>query len=129
MIEKSINHLQLDTITLKSLEFSGNHGYYDEERQEGNHFELDVIAKGNFKQSIEGDNLEKTFNYEIVKEVADKVFSGPSEKLIETLCTRIGNEIFERSAITKELIVSLRKLNPPIGVPAEYAEITMRWNR
>lgn len=119
----------MDTITLKSLQFSGKHGYYDKERQKGNHFELDVIAKGDFKKSIDGDNLDRTFNYEIVKEVAQKVFEGPSEKLIETLCSRIGNEIFERSTITKELTVSLRKLNPPIGVPADYAEITMTWNR
>lgn len=127
--QKSIKHLHLDTITLKSLEFYGKHGYYDEERQEGNHFELDVIAKGDFKKAIDEDNLKKTFNYEIVKEVAQNVFDGPSEKLIETLCSRIGNEIFERSTITQELTISLRKLNPPIGVPAEYAEITMTWNR
>jgi len=117
-MQNAINHLHLDTITLKSLEFSGKHGYYDEERQEGNHFELDVIAKGNFKTAIK-----------IVKEVAQKVFNGPSEKLIESLCSHIGNEIFERSTVTKELTISLRKLNPPIGVPAEYAEITMTWTR
>lgn len=121
--------MHLDTITLKSLEFYGNHGYYDEERQKGNHFELDVIAKGDFKAAIKDDDLDKTFNYEIVKEMAQRVFNGPSEKLIETLCSRIGNEIFERSTITKELTISLRKLNPPIGVSAEYAEITMTWNR
>lgn len=119
----------MDTITLKSLKFSGKHGYYDKERREGNHFELDVIAKGNYKAAIANDDLDQTFNYEIVKEVAQRVFKGPSEKLIESLCSRIGNEIFERSTITKELTISLRKLNPPIGVPAEYAEITMRWNR
>lgn len=119
----------MDTITLKSLKFRGKHGYYDEEREEGNHFELDVIAKGTFRDSIEQDNLELTFNYEIVKEVAQEVFEGSSEKLIETLCKRIGDEIFDRSPITKILTVSLRKLNPPIGVPAEYAEITMTWTR
>lgn len=111
------------------MEFTGKHGYYDEERQEGNHFELDVIAKGDFKKSIKNDDLDQTFNYEIVKEVAQNVFNGPSEKLIETLCNRIGNEIFEQSAIIKELTISLRKLNPPIGVPAKYAEITMTWKR
>lgn len=119
----------MDTITLKSLEFYGKHGYYDEERLEGNHFELDVIAKGDFKSSIADDNLGLTFNYEVVKEVAQSVFDGPSEKLIETLCKRIGDKIFEQSAVVKELTVSLRKLKPPIGVPAKYAEITMTWKR
>lgn len=111
------------------MEFTGKHGYYNQERQEGNHFELDVIAKGNFKAAIEDDNLDLTFNYEIVKKVAQDVFNGPSEKLIETLCLRIGDQIFDRSTIVKELTISLRKLNPPVGVPAEYAEITMTWNR
>lgn len=119
----------MDTITLKSLEFHGKHGYYDEERREGNHFELDVIVRGNFQPAIDDDNLDETFNYEVVKEIGEQVFNGPSEKLIETLCKRIGDEIFERSDVVKELIVSLRKLNPPIGVPAQYAEITMKWNR
>lgn len=119
----------MDTITLKSLEFTGKHGYYDEERQKGNHFELDVVAKGNFKVAIEEDDLDQTFNYEMIKEIAQRVFNGPSEKLIETLCSQIGNQIFEQSTITKELTVSLRKLNPPIGVPAKYAEIKMTWYR
>lgn len=119
----------MDTITLKSLEFHGKHGYYDEERQEGNHFELDVIARGNFRSSIDNDNLDLTFNYEVVKEIAQRVFKGPSEKLIETLCKRIGDEIFEQSPVVMELKVSLRKLNPPIGVPVKYAEIAMTWNR
>lgn len=119
----------MDTITLKSLKFHGKHGYYDEERQAGNHFELDIIAKGNFKAAIDNDNLNLTFNYEVVKEIAETVFSGPSEKLIEALCSRIGDEIFEHSTVVKELTVSLRKMNPPIGVPSRYAEITMTWNR
>lgn len=121
--------MHLDTITLKSLEFHGTHGYYDEERREGNHFELDVTAKGDFKAAIENDNLDLTFNYEVVKEIAWNIFSGPSEKLIETLCRRIGDEIFARSPRVQVLIVSLRKMNPPIGVPAHYAEIMMTWTR
>lgn len=119
----------MDTITLKSLEFQGKHGYYDKERLEGNRFELDVIARGDFKSSIENNNLDLTFNYEVVKKIAGNVFNGPSEKLIETLCKRIGDKIFEQSPMVKELKVALRKLNPPIGIPAKYAEITMTWNR
>lgn len=119
----------MDTITLKSLKFQGKHGYYNEEREKGNHFELDVIAKGDFKAAIEDDNLDLTFNYEIVNQIAQKIFNGPSEKLIETLCQRIGKNIFEHSPLVDELTVSLRKLDPPIGVPTKYAEIKMTWNR
>lgn len=111
------------------MTFHAGHGYYESERLDGNHFELDVIAEGNFRSSTKNDDLKKTFNYEIVEDVANKVFEGPSEKLIETLCEKIGAEIFDRSTNIASLTVSLRKLSPPIKTPAAYAEITMEWKR
>ncbi len=118
-----------DIITLKSLKFHGYHGYYDEERKEGNHFETDIIAKGDFKQSIRQDHLNKTFNYELAESTARKVFDGEPEKLIESLCFKIGENLFNASPAITELVVSVRKMNPPVNSPAEYAEITMTWNR
>lgn len=119
----------MDKITLKSLAFHGRHGYYENERLEGNQFELDVSAEGNFRPSIKNDDLNSTFNYEIVETVAKDVFEGTSEKLIETLCDKIGSEIFKQCENITTLSVSLRKLSPPIKTPAAYAEITMKWKR
>lgn len=119
----------LDQITLKGLKFYGKHGYYDEERKTGNNFELDVKASGYFKESIKNDDLTKTFNYELVEEVAREVFSGKSEKLIEKLCFLIGETLFEKSPEIKLLVVSVRKLNPPIKTESDYAEIMMEWKR
>jgi 7,8-dihydroneopterin aldolase/epimerase/oxygenase len=119
----------LDIITLKSLKFHARHGYYESERSGGNHFEIDVIAKGDFKRSIEGDNLENTFNYELVSQLVADVMFGESEKLIEALCNKIGEQIFEVSKNVKKLKVSVRKMNPPIKTESEYAEITMKWKR
>lgn len=119
----------MDKITLKSLQFYAKHGYYDSERQEGNKFELDVTASGNFKKAIQNNDLNNTFNYEIVERIAGNVFAGPSEKLIETLCEKIGEQIFAECENIATLKVSLRKMNPPIKVTAKYAEITMKWKR
>tara|TARA_R100001143_G_C3360849_1_gene135467 strand:+ start:16387 stop:16746 length:360 start_codon:yes stop_codon:yes gene_type:complete len=119
----------LDKITIKSLKYSGLHGYYDREREDGNVFEIDATAKGDFKSAIENNDLDQTFNYEIVEEVAGKILAGKSEKLIETLCKKIGDDLFERSPHVKELAITVRKLNPPIKTPAAYAEITMVWKR
>lgn len=119
----------MDKITLKSLQFHAKHGYYDNERLKGNNFELDVSAEGDFKKSIQNNSLDNTFNYEIVEQIADDVFSGASEKLIESLCEKIGERIFTECKNVMRLKVSLRKMDPPIKVPAEYAEITMKWKR
>lgn len=119
----------MDTITIKSLSFRGKHGYYDEERSAGNNFEVDVQVRGYFKKSIEDDNLSGTFNYELAESAAKEVFSGPSEKLIEKLCYKIGEILFRKAKNVEELKVTVRKLNPPLTVKTEYAEITMEWKR
>lgn len=118
-----------DTITLKSLALHAKHGYYDEEREKGNRFEIDLTASGNFRRSSDGDDLTQTFDYEKAEQVVLDVMNGPPEKLIETLCQKIGNHLFSEFTMIKALSVTVRKLNPPIQTPAAYAEITMRWNR
>jgi dihydroneopterin aldolase len=119
----------LDKITLKALKFHAPHGYYDNERIDGNAFEVDVIAFGDFRKAVSDDDLELTFNYERVQKVAEEVMNGPSEKLIETLCYLIGEKLFKQSSSLSKLNVSVRKMNPPIKTAVEYAEITMKWKR
>lgn len=119
----------LDIITLKSLKYHGKHGYYEEEREKGNHFEVDIIARGFFKKAAEQSDLDETFNYELADSTARKIFDGTPEKLIETLCVKIGNTLFDLAPAVRELTVSVRKLNPPVESVAAYAEVTMSWKR
>lgn len=119
----------LDNITIKSLKYRARHGYYDQEREDGNDFELDISASGFFKKSISHNDLSSTFDYERAHNIANRIMAGTSEKLIETLCFKIGENIFGQFTHIKKLSVSLRKMNPPVSNPAEYAEITMKWKR
>lgn len=120
----------MDRITIKSLSFHAKHGHNQQERKDGNYFEVDVIVYGSFSGASEQDNdLQQTFNYQQAEEVARRVMFGKSRKLIETLCTEIGNQIFDQFPIVKKLKVSVRKLSPPIETKAAYAEITQEWKR
>jgi 7,8-dihydroneopterin aldolase/epimerase/oxygenase len=119
----------LDTITLKSLSYHSGHGYYDRERTEGNQFEVDVTAMGDFRKAIVNDSLSDTFDYEKAEEIVNRIMNGKSEKLIEKLCSRIGDELFIKLPSATQLFVTVRKLNPPLKTKAEFAEITMQWKR
>ncbi|MDX1591225.1 MAG: dihydroneopterin aldolase [Balneolaceae bacterium] len=119
----------MDTITLKSLSFHAKHGYYDEEREKGNQFEVDLVAKGHFKNSAGSQQLSATFDYEKAERIVHAVMTDEPEYLIETLCSKIGEELFIRFSIVKTLIVTVRKLNPPLKTDARYAEISMEWKR
>jgi len=119
----------LETITLKSLSYHAKHGYYEEERVRGNQFEVDIVAKGHFRKSAGSDQLTETFDYEQAEGEVCAVMTGRSEYLIETLCSEIGDALFDRFRIVQTLRVSVRKLNPPLQTDALYAEITMEWKR
>lgn len=118
-----------DTLTLKSLELKGNHGFYESERKAGNRFELDVILKGNFRHAGESDDLSLTVNYESIEETVLQIMEGPPQKLIESLCKKIGDSIFEQFTGISSLELALRKIHPPIQTPAAYTEIRMQWQR
>ena len=119
----------METITLKSLSYHAKHGYYEEERVRGNRFEVDLVARGHFRDAAGGTNLAGTFDYEQAEKAVCSIMKGRSEYLIETLCSEIGDVLFSRFTILQSLRVSVRKLNPPLETGAEYAEITMEWKR
>lgn len=119
----------MDTLTVKALQLEGKHGFLESERVNGNRFEIDVTVRGDFRQAATTDDLELSFNYETVVEEALAVMNGPSKKLIETLCHTLGESLFNRHKNILYLEVALRKLNPPVEVPAAYTEIRMEWHR
>ena len=119
----------MDTLVLKGLKYRGLHGYYEQERVDGNDFEIDLVFQFNMQQSAGSDDLSHTLDYQQVQEIVDSVMNGPSIKLIERIAFLIGEEIFNSFNGLQGVTVKLRKMNPPISRPAECAEVTMSWPR
>lgn len=119
----------MEILTLKSIQLEGKHGFFDSERKQGNRFEIDIILKGNFRNAGEKDDLALTPDYRVAEQIANQVITGPSQKLIESLCKKIGDTLFERYTNISELEIALRKLNPPLQSTVKYAEIRMQWQR
>lgn len=119
----------MDTLTLKGLRYTAGHGYYNHEREKGNRFEVDIILKCDLKRAAESDDLAETVNYERIDELASQVMNGPPVALIETLTKNIGERLFSAFPRVKELVVRVRKMNPPLDTETEYSEVEMRWHR
>ena len=54
---------------------------------------------------------------------------GTSVHLIEKLCMDIGEQLMDTFFEVYAVQVVIRKLDPPIKVPAAYSEISMQWQR
>ncbi len=119
----------MDILTIKGLKYHARHGLYEEEKQKGNQFEVDLIISANLQMSAHSDDIRETINYEDIDSAITRVFEAEPVNLIETLCKRIGDAITDEVPGIRELTVKLRKINPPIKTPLDYAEVSMSWQK
>lgn len=119
----------MDKLVLKGLRFRSLHGYYEEERVEGNDFEVDVTFVTSLEESAKTDDLSKTIDYSKAQEIIASVMEGESKKLIETLSFLIGQKLYSYFPEVDSLEIKVRKLNPPMSGTTEYSEATMSWPR
>jgi dihydroneopterin aldolase len=119
----------MDTLTLKNIRIKGNHGFYEKERQNGNNFEVDLIFTADLQEAAESDRLEDTIDYQQAVTIVENIIKGPSQKLIESLTKKIGDQLFNRFPRAEKLKVAVRKLHPPVDTETDYSEISMSWQR
>ncbi len=100
------------TIELQNIRLQAFHGIYDGEQNTGNPYEVNV--KVIYEEgSGEFDNLKNTINYVEVFEVVKKRMSIPTP-LLEKVAESIIRKIKHQFPFTREVIVSIYKLEAPI---------------
>jgi|AntRauTorckE6833_2_1112554.scaffolds.fasta_scaffold12207_3 dihydroneopterin aldolase len=119
----------MDTLTIKGMKFRGLHGVHEQEKEEGNVFEVDVVFRSYLSESAKTDKLSATIDYTKVHQIALDIIGGESVNLIEHLCFKIGNEISNSFPYHTKFDVIVRKLNPPLPSPVKFSEIRMSWPR
>ena len=119
----------MDKLFLKGFKFRGFHGVFEQERIDGNDFEVDLTFFLSLQEAANTDDLSKTIDYSKAREIVSFVMNGESKKLIETLTLQIGEELYATFSTVDSLKVSVRKLKPPMPGETEYSEVTMSWPR
>ena len=119
----------MDKLKLKGLAYRAKHGYYEHERMDGNDFEVDIIFHAHLSDAGKTDDLNLTIDYQKAEELVSTVMKGPSVKLIETLCFRLGERLFDNFEEVSKLEVKVRKLNPPLSTNTKYSEVHKTWQR
>ena len=111
-------------IELLDLEFYGYHGVYEEERNKGNTFIVNLAVTGDFKKAVEDDQLGGTINYETIYSLIKDEMAIPSN-LLEHVVGRIRLAIRARFENIKSIEVSVEKMNPPIGGNLKSTRVTL----
>src|SRR5690348_15317077 len=100
-------------IALEGVQMFAYHGWHEPEKNTGSKFLLDVVVETDFLPETEFHNIHDTVDYEIMFSILQKNMQQP-ERLLEAVCRKICDELFERYPKIHSAEVTIRKLNPPI---------------
>ncbi len=107
-IEKATTRL-----VVANIEIVGRHGWYPQERENGNRFRIDVELEGALERAIASDRLEDTIDYTKVVAAVRDVNASKRFRLIESFGGAIADELLRRFPRISRLTVRVRKLAPP----------------
>ncbi len=117
------------TVRIQNAVFYAHHGVKKEEHRIGGRYEVDVAMELDFEAAASKDDLSKTVDYEKIYKLVRDIVTSNNFYLIERLVYLIARNILKSNAIIREVEVSVRKANPPVGGPCDYAEATYRYER
>jgi dihydroneopterin aldolase len=114
MIENAPTKPMNSRIILSGMEFYAHHGCFQEERQVGTHFKVDLILEYDATQAAQTDDIVHTVNYQAVYLAVKEIMQHPVN-LLETLCQKILFMLKERFTQVTHAEVTVYKLNPVLG--------------
>lgn len=106
----------------------GHHGVYPDEKETGRIFEVDAELYFPFDKAAASDDLADTVDYARVCQVIKEAFNKEACNLLETVASRVADEILVRFPVEK-VVISIRKPHPPVEGHMEYAEVQVRRSR
>lgn len=111
-------------IKLKNIRTYSFHGCLDEESKIGSDYLVDLEIKTDMRKSMETDELEDTVDYVQLNRIVVEEMAIRS-KLLEHVAHRIVKRIFAEIAAVSTIVVSVSKINPPIGGDVEAVTVTI----
>jgi dihydroneopterin aldolase len=90
---------------------------FEQERQTGNRFRVDVEIKADVAAALSSDAIADSIDYTEIAEIIDTVNRSRHYHLIESLAAAIVDEILRRLPRVWSISLHLAKLSPP-GLPS-----------
>ncbi len=116
----------MDKITLKGMQFFGNHGVFPEENKLGQRFIVDAELLMPLDCPGRSDELEDTINYAEVYEKIRLIAETRTYRLIEALAENIASELLQTYTSIQEVTVRVNKPHPPFHIHFDGVVVEIR---
>ncbi|MCW4470375.1 dihydroneopterin aldolase [Flavobacterium sp. MFBS3-15] len=114
----------MGTIKLQNIRTFSYHGCLVEESKIGSDYRVDLEIKADLRKSMETDELADTVDYVQLNKIVVEEMAIRS-KLLEHVAQRIVKRIFSELPEVSRIVLSVSKLNPPIGGDVEAVTIQL----
>lgn len=115
-------------IHLENVLFFAHHGVSPQETVVGNEFSISLKLKVDFSAATATDDINDTISYADVYAALKQEMEIPS-RLLEHVCGRMANRLFQEFATIEEIELKLSKRNPPMGADIESGGVEIRCTR
>ena len=109
-------------IAINGMRFYAHHGCFEQERVIGTHFLVDLQMDVDTRKAEVSDSIVDTVNYLEVYQVVKREMERPSH-LLEHVARRVGKAVSAQFPDTKNVVVRVSKLNPPLGGQMESVSV------
>jgi dihydroneopterin aldolase len=110
------------------MEFFAYHGCYKEEQVVGNQFVVNLKLETSNHEAISSDKLRDALNYQQAYQIVKGEMAQTSH-LLEHVCGRILNSLFQKFELLDSATVKVSKLNPPMGGKMDRVSVTLTRKR
>ena len=114
----------MGTIKLKNIRTFSYHGCLVEESKIGSDYTVDLEIKADLRTPMETDELADTVDYVHLNKIIMEEMAIRS-KLLEHVAHRIVKRIFGEIPSISRVLLSVSKINPPIGGDVEAVTIQL----
>ena len=114
-------------IEIKGMEFHSFIGHYDEEKQIGNNFKVDIRLWYDHTKAAETDKLKYALDYQKVYDLVKEEMQKKCN-LIENVAQRIIKKLIENFSQLEKVEVKVAKIYPKLGGMVEEVSITLSEN-
>ena len=120
--------LRSSHITLSGLRFHAYHGVMAQERQTGGDFLVDLQVMCDLEKAVHSDDLSDTLNYGTLYDLVHQEMMQPSQ-LLEHVAGRIAQRVFDSFPQVENVVITVTKVNPPMGADLKGASVTLFFGR
>ena len=109
-------------IRLNNIQLNGYHGVDDDEKKNGQQFEIDIAVYTDLTAAIKTDNVDATTDYSALYDKVVNVFSASRYNLIESLANPIASTLTDDFCLSGCRVI-IRKPDAPINGILDTVEV------